>query len=86
MNDLILVISIKQNNLTAVELEQDDFEKSVTCEKQIMAAYDIISRSFSQKGLIRAYYATDTCLMGERSENNPGRKMCPKYVLNEIPE
>lgn len=40
-----MIISIKQDNLTvAVELEEDGYEKSVSCEELLLAAYDAISR------------------------------------------
>lgn len=45
-----MIISIKQDNLTvAVELEEDGYEKSVSCEELLLAAYDAISRIFTQK-------------------------------------
>ena len=51
-----MTISIKQDNLTvAVELEEDGFEKTVSCEELLLAAYDAISRIFTQEGLVRAY-------------------------------
>lgn len=51
-----MVISIKNDNLTvAVELEENGFDKTVSCEEILLAAYDIISRVFSQTGVIRAY-------------------------------
>ena len=51
-----MIISIKQENLTvAVELEEDGYEKSVSCEELLLAAYDAISRIFTQKALVRAY-------------------------------
>ena len=76
-----MVISIKHHNLTvAVELEEEDFEKSVSCEELLLAAYDIISRVFSQTGLIRAYYATNPDTMAERDEDDPVREMCPEWA------
>ena len=56
---LSMTLSIKQDNLTvAVELEEDGFEKSVSCEELLLAAYDAISRIFTQKALVKAYYNT----------------------------
>ena len=55
-----MIISIKQENLTvAVELEEDGYEKSVSCEELLLAAYDAISRIFTQKALVKAYYNTN---------------------------
>ena len=37
-----MVISIKNDNLTvAVELEEDGFEKTVSCEELLIADYDM---------------------------------------------
>ena len=76
-----MVISIKNDNLTvAVELEEDGFNKTVSCEELLLAAYDIISRVFSQTGLIRAYYATDPDTMDLQDEDDPVKKMCPEWA------
>ena len=34
-------------------------EKPITVEEVLIGAYDIISRTFSQEEVIRAYYGTD---------------------------
>ena len=79
-----MIISIKNNNLTvAVELEEDGFDKTVSCEELLLAAYDIISRIFSQTGLIRAYYATDPDTMDLREEDDPVKKLCPEWALKK---
>ena len=76
-----MIISVKQGNLTvAAELEEDDFEKSVSCEELMLAAFDIISRIFSQRGVVKAYYRLNPDTMDLRSEDDPVRKMEPKYL------
>ncbi len=73
-----MTISIKQDNLTiAVELEEDGFEKTVSCEELLLAAYDIISRVYSDKAVVKAYFRTDPDGMRERDNNDPILKMCP---------
>ena len=74
-----MILSIKDRNLTvAVELEEDGFEKTVSCEELLLAAYDAISRIFTQQGLVRAYYRTDPDTMTLRDENDPVCSLCPK--------
>ena len=73
-----MVISIKQDNLTvAVELEEDGFEKTVSCEELMLAAYDIIGRVYSDKAVVKAYFRTDPDSMTKRDDNDPVLKMCP---------
>ena len=75
-----MIISIKQDNLTvAVELEEDGFEKTVSCEELLLAAYNIISRIFSQRQIVEAYYRTDPDNFSVRDDDDPIREMCPKY-------
>ena len=75
-----MTISIKQDNLTvAVELEEDGFEKTVSCEELLLAAYDAISRIFTQEGLVRAYYNTDPDTIAMRDEDDPIRQLGPNY-------
>ena len=75
-----MIISIKQGNLTvAVELEEDGFEKSVSCEELMLAAYDVISRVFSQKAVVNAYYNTNPDTFTIRDDADPVRQMRPKY-------
>lgn len=61
------------------ELEEDGFEKSVSCEELLLAAYDVISRVFSQKAVINAFYNTKPDTMTLRYDNDPVRQMCPTY-------
>ncbi len=73
-----MIISIKQDNLTvAVELEEDGFEKTVSCEELLLAAYDIIGRVYSDKAVVKAYFRTDPDRMTERDDDDPILKMCP---------
>jgi len=73
-----MIISIKQDNLTvAVELEEDGFEKTVSCEELLIAAYDVISRVFSQKAVVNAYYNTNPDTFTIRDEEDPIRQMRP---------
>ena len=68
-----MTISIKEDNLTvAVELEENDFDKSVSCEEAMIAALDVLSRIFSQESVTRAYYQIDLdSLIGESHLDNP---------------
>jgi len=76
-----MIISIKQGNITvAAELEEDDFEKSVSCEELMLAAFDIIGRIFSDKAVIKAYYRLDPDTMDFRSEDDPVTQMYPEYL------
>ena len=76
-----MTISIKQGNLTvAVDLEENDFDKSVSCEELMLAAFDIIGRVFSQTAVIKAYYRLDPDTMDFRREDDPVTKMYPKYL------
>lgn len=73
-----MIISIKQDNLTvAVELEEDGFDKTVSCEELLLAAYDIIGRVYSDKAVVKAYFRTDPDRMMERDDDDPILKMCP---------
>lgn len=76
-----MIISIKQGNITvAAELEEDDFEKSVSCEELMLAAFDIISRIFSQRSVVKAYYRLNPDTMDFRPEDDPVSQMIPKYL------
>ena len=73
---LSMTLSIKQDNLTvAVELEEDGYEKSVSCEELLLAAYDAISRIFTQKALVKAYYNTNPDTIDLRDEDDPVRQL-----------
>ena len=74
-----MIISLKQDNLTvAVELEENSLNKAVSCEEVLIAAYDIISRVFSEETVVKAYYRTDPDTMTLREDDDPVLKMCPQ--------
>lgn len=78
-----MTISIKQGDLyIAIDLEENDFDKSVSCEELMLAAFDIISRIFSDKAVVRAYYRLDPDTMDFRSEDDSVAKMLPEYLKN----
>ena len=77
---LSMTLSIKQDNLTvAVELEEDGYEKSVSCEELLLAAYDAIIRIFTQIALVKAYYNTNPDTIDLRDEDDPVRQLGQKY-------
>ena len=76
-----MVISIQQGNLNvAIDLGEDTFDNSISCEEVLLAAFDIISRVFSQRGVVKAYYRLNPDTMSLRSEDDPVTKFCPKYL------
>ena len=60
-------IIIKEGDLT-VTREITPIAGRVSAESAMIAAYDIISRIFSQEAVIRAYHATDPDIMGLRGD------------------
>ena len=79
-------LSIKQDNLTvAVELEEDGYEKSVSCEELLLAAYDAISRIFTQKALVKAYYNTNPDTIDLRDEDDPVRQIGSEVQMRKAP-
>jgi hypothetical protein len=60
-------IIIKEGDLT-VTREITPIAGKVSAESAMIAAYDIISRIFSQAAVIRAYHATDPDIMGLRDD------------------
>lgn len=54
-----MILSLKDGQMTiSIEFVATD-EKPITVEEVLIGAYDIISRTFSQEEVIRAYYGTD---------------------------
>ena len=54
-----MILSLKDGQMTiSIEFVATD-EKPTTVEEVLIGAYDIISRTFSQEEVIRAYYGTD---------------------------
>ena len=73
-----MVISIKQNNLTvSVNLDENSFDNRVTCEEVLIAAYNIISRIYSDKNVVQAYFNTDPDTKALRQPDDPLLKMYP---------
>ena len=60
-------IIIKEGDLT-ITREITPIAGRVSAESAMIAAYDIISRIFSQEAVIRAYHATDPDIMGLRDD------------------
>ena len=61
-----MILSLKEGRMTiSMEFAATD-EKPITAEEVLIGAYDIISRSFSQEEVIRAYYGTDPDTMDLR--------------------
>ena len=60
-------ISIKEENLTVSVNIPEEEGKDVTCEQVMLAAFDAISRVFSDKQVIKAYYAVDPDTMALRA-------------------
>ena len=59
-------IIIREGDLT-VTREITPIDGRVCAESAMIAAYDIISRIFSQDAVIRAYHATDPDIMDLRT-------------------
>ena len=71
-----MTISIKQDNVTiAVELEEDDWDKTPSCEDAMLAAFDALRRVFPIESVTRAYYRIDPECLGLRDEDDPVRMM-----------
>ena len=63
-----MTLSLKDGQMTiSIEFAATN-EKPITAEDVLLGAYDIISREFSQKEVIEAYYRTDPDKMALRSE------------------
>ena len=60
-------IIIREGDLT-VTREITPIDGRVCAESAMIAAYDIISRIFSQDAVIRAYHATDPDIMDLRHD------------------
>lgn len=62
-------ITVKEGGLSITRIIS---EEDATATTILLAAYDLISRLFSQSNLIEAYQMTDPCTMGirETEQNN----------------
>ena len=52
-------LSLKEDNMTITMNLTPEGDNYVTAEDVLIAAYDAISRVFSQEAVIRAYHRTD---------------------------
>ena len=77
----ITTISIQKENLTMkYDLESDDFEKNVSAEDLLLAAFELISYFFTQNALVKAYYDLDPDSMARRKKSDSVRKYSPMYA------
>ena len=80
----ITTISIQRENLTMkYDLESDDFEKNVSAEDLLLAAFELISYFFTQNALVKAYYDLDPDCMERRKKSDPVRKYAPAYARDK---
>ena len=61
-------LSIKEGNLTVSKEFTTTEDQYITAEEVLIAAYDIISRIYGQKAVIRAYHRTCPDRMDVRPE------------------
>jgi len=61
-------LSLKEDNMTITMNLTPEGDNYVTAEDVLIAAYDAISRVFSQEAVIRAYHRTDPDTMALRDE------------------
>ena len=59
---------MKEGNMTITMDLIPDGENNITAEDVLIAAYDAISRIFSQEAVIRAYHRTDPDTMALRDD------------------
>ena len=64
----IMQLSLKEKNMTITMDLTPEGDNFVTAEDVLIAAYDAISRVFSQEAVIRAYHRTDPDTMALRDE------------------
>ena len=65
------------------DLESDDFEKNVSAEDLLLAAFELISYFFTQNALVKAYYDLDPDSMARRKKSDPVRKYSPVYAQDK---
>ena len=61
-------LSLKEDNMTITMNLTPEGDNYVTAEDVLIAAYDAISKVFSQEAVIRAYHRTDPDTMALRDE------------------
>ena len=59
-------LSLKEDKMTITMNLTPEGDNDITAEDVLIAAYDVISRIFSQEAVIRAYYRTDPDTMALR--------------------
>ena len=59
-------LNLKEDNMTITMDLTPEGDNDITAEDVLIAAYDVISRVFSQEAAIRAYYRTDPDTMALR--------------------
>ena len=64
----IMQLSLIEKNMTITMDLTPEGDNYVTAEDVLIAAYDAISRVFSQEAVIRAYHRTDPDTMALRDE------------------
>ena len=62
----IMQLSLKEGNMTITMDLTPEGDNDITAEDVLIAAYDAISRVFSQEAVIRAYHRTDPDTMDLR--------------------
>ena len=61
-------LSLKEQNMTITMDLTPEGDNNITTEDVLIAAYDAISRVFSQEAVIRAYHRTDPDTMALRED------------------
>ena len=61
-------LSLKEQNMTITMDLTHEGDNDITAEDVLIAAYDAISRVFSQEAVIRAYHRTDPDTMALRED------------------
>ena len=61
-------LSLKERNMTITMDLTPEGDNNITAEDVLIAAYDAISRIFSQEAVIRAYHRTDPDTMALRED------------------
>ena len=61
-------LSLKERNMTITRDLTPEGDNNITAEDVLIAAYDAISRIFSQEAVIRAYHRTDPDTMALRED------------------
>ena len=61
-------LSLKEQNMTITMDLTPEGDNDITAEDVLIAAYDAISRIFSQEAVIRAYHRTDPDTMALRDD------------------